>query len=142
MRRRLLPSVIVAVLVMAAPAGAEQPHSLKGKWKVVSADREGKPIKQYIGVVVAFEDDRYTAQLPNGDKGEADVKLDTAKKPWTIDMTPHYGPNDGKLFKGICKIEGDTMTLCRGDAEKERPTEFSSKPGTGQTVIVFKRVDR
>jgi uncharacterized protein (TIGR03067 family) len=139
MARRALLLLAVGLLVVAAPAAAEKPQGVKGTWKIVSADKEGTPIQQYIGVVVTFEDNKYSAKLPSGETHDADIKVDTTKTPWTIDMTPHYGPNDGKLFKGICKVEGDTMTMCRGDAEKERPKEFTDAAGSGCTLIVFKR---
>lgn len=138
-RQACVPLALGLMVIVTAPVTAEKPQGVKGTWKIVSAEKEGKEISQYLGVVVTFDDNGYSAKLPSGETGQADVKVDTTRKPWTIDMTPHYGANDGKHFKGICKVEGDTMTICRGDAEKDRPTEFGSKPGSGATIIVFKR---
>src|SRR5579885_2174904 len=105
-RQACVPLALGLMVIVTAPVAAEKPQGLKGSWKIVSAEREGKEISQYLGVVVTFDDNSYSAKLPNGETGQADVKLDTKQKPWTIDIIPHYGANDGKHFKGICKVEG------------------------------------
>src|SRR4029077_11916499 len=46
----------------------------------------------------------------------------------------------GKKIRGIYQLEGDKLTSCVGAIDSPRPTEFSSKPGSGQTLRRFARV--
>ena len=45
----------------------------------------------------------------------------------------------GKTTLSIYEIEGDTLKICSVEPGKDRPTEFSSKPGSGHFLRVFKR---
>src|SRR5437773_2528929 len=62
------------------------------------------------------------------------------KSPKEIDSLYTSGPASGKTVKGIYKIEGDTITYCWAEPDKDRPKEFESKSGAGVTLMVLKRV--
>jgi len=36
-------------------------------------------------------------------------------------------------------VDGDTFKSCFGKPDAERPTDFTSKPGDGRTLSVWKR---
>jgi hypothetical protein len=40
---------------------------------------------------------------------------------------------------GIYKIEDNILTICRAPVDKDQPTEFASKPGTGHTLMTYRR---
>jgi hypothetical protein len=42
-------------------------------------------------------------------------------------------------LRGFYKLDGDTLTSCVAEPRKDRRSELASKPGTGQTLRVFKR---
>jgi uncharacterized protein (TIGR03067 family) len=139
MRKTLLVSLLLL-------AGQNQPgkdavktaRDFEGTWQLVSAMTDGKPtpadIVSKIHVVIKdgkhsvyFKDDVLAHQIP--------FKVDTTHTPYeTTDTLP-----DGKLIKGISKLDADTLTSCVAKPGKDRPTEFASKPGTGHTLRVFKR---
>jgi uncharacterized protein (TIGR03067 family) len=74
-----------------------------------------------------------------GKAEELTIKLDSAKKPQQIDLTPLAGPNEGKTALGIYTIEGDALKICAAEGGVvERPTEF--KVGKEVGIITFKRV--
>jgi len=66
--------------------------------------------------------------------GKFDFKIDATKSPKQIDLMKE----PGKVWPGIFKIEGDTLTLCRSHgAGGERPTAFAGGPGI--MLYVYKR---
>ena len=68
------------------------------------------------------------------------IKIDLTKKPKTEDATQtSEGENEHKTTLSIYEIEGDTLKICSAEPRKDRPTEFSSKPGSGHFLRVFKR---
>lgn len=70
-------------------------------------------------------------------------KFDSSKKPKASETTYTEGPNKGKTFKGIYLIDGDKMKFCRaGSPDDERPTEFKTKPGSGQFQAEYKRTKK
>lgn len=68
------------------------------------------------------------------------VKLDTSKKPWTIDQTRSDGRFKGKTYLGIYKIEKSEITICidaRGQGK--RPSDFLSSRTNGRLLVVLSK---
>ena len=65
--------------------------------------------------------------------------IDPSQEPMSIDLTYTEGDPKGTKSLGIYQIEGDLLTICRAAPGKDRPTEFSSKPGSGHTLMTYKR---
>ena len=70
------------------------------------------------------------------------TKIDPTQGPMTIDMTYTEGDPKGTTSLGIYKIEDDLLTICRATPGKARPAEFTSKPGSGDTLMTYKRAAR
>jgi uncharacterized protein (TIGR03067 family) len=138
-------------LVAGTLVGADRPGSvvrdelarLQGTWQLVSAETEGRktPEEQAGKVQVVISGKTHTVRF--GDQVIAhDVRLEidpTASPKQTTD-TITEGPDRGKQIRGIYRLEGDTLTSCVAPAGKDRPTGFASKPGSGHTLRVFRRV--
>jgi uncharacterized protein (TIGR03067 family) len=60
---------------------------------------------------------------------------DTKQSPPTIDIG-----TGGGHYRGIYKVEGDTLTLCVVTGDKERPKTFESSGDKPTTIWIFKRV--
>ena len=57
-----------------------------------------------------------------------------------MDITITEGDAKGQLQLAIYELDGDTMKICANTpGDKERPKEFTSKPGSGHINIVLKR---
>jgi len=142
MKLRLL-WVLVAGLFLAADDEAvkKEYKNFTGTWKFVSLEVEGmkvgeEAVKESRLIIKGNE---FTMKSPEGNyKGT--YKVDVSKKPKQIDVAFTDGPEKGKTSLGIYELDGDTYKVCISLAEnKDRPTEFASKPGSGHVLEVLKR---
>lgn len=127
---------VVAGFLAPAPQDAKDKEAIQGTWVVVSAERDGKAIDDAKGGKVTFKDGTVTIKTKDEEQ-KGTYKIDASKKPKTIDVTE--GDKTGFL-PGIYTLEGDTLKIClpRKPGNK-RPTELTSKSGSGCMVIELKR---
>lgn len=141
--RGLLP---VAVLVL---IGADDPAKdrkkeldlLQGEWALVSQESQGRLLPDALvrGQTVTVKADQWTIQV-RGKEGTFTFKIDPSKDPKTIDLTRKVGEKE-IVLRGIYKVDGDTLTVCRAGAEHERPKEFKVTAEVG-LLQVWKRVKK
>jgi uncharacterized protein (TIGR03067 family) len=115
--------------------------AFQGGWSMVLLFVNGEevPGDQANSGELVVEEDEYRPKL--GANVEASTfKVDATKSPKTIDFTYRSGFLKGKTIKGIYKIDGDDMTICRGlSPEKDRPNEFAAPIDSGLLLCVWKR---
>jgi RNA polymerase sigma factor (sigma-70 family) len=132
------------LLAKEADAKKTDKERIQGTWKIDSAKANGEEPQgdegdRIKGSTWTITDEKITVTF-NGEDRVATFKLDPAAKPKTIDvMTEKEG-----TFKGIYKLEGDTLTICAsvGKGDTERPAEFVSKEGGFTMLLVLKRVKK
>jgi uncharacterized protein (TIGR03067 family) len=73
---------------------------------------------------------------------KAKFTIEPTKKPKTIDYTMTGGPTKGKKQLGIYELAGDKVKFCFAAPGKARPTDFSTKEGSGRTLSVWKRAKK
>jgi len=139
-----------ASVVFGLILGADQPRKddvkndldqLQGSWALVLffVNGEEVPADQVKPGELLIEDHEYRPKL-GADVERTTVQLNSAKSPKEIDFTYTTGFHKGKTTTGIYKLDGDALTICRGQGPgKDRPNEFSAPTDSGLLLIVWKR---
>jgi uncharacterized protein (TIGR03067 family) len=147
--KALLAGLLLALpaLVSVSAGGEKGKPTIEGQWSPTGFIGDGKEVKvpdeALAKAYAVFKNGEFTTWF--GDKKIVSYryKIDTSKKPATIDMT-----SLGKAQLGIFKIEGDKLTLVLGQwnitdmgealANKNpRPKTFAGKKGV--EIHFFKR---
>jgi uncharacterized protein (TIGR03067 family) len=115
---------------------------LAGTWQAVSYSLDGNKAsdEDMKNIQLVFEANGKTRALRDGQVFIASTTtIDPSSNPMTIDMTYTEGDPKGRTALGIYKIEDDLLTICRAAPDKPRPDAFASKPGSGHTLMTYKR---
>jgi uncharacterized protein (TIGR03067 family) len=128
----------VLFLPLAGPTAAGN-DALEGRWKVVKAERGGKPNPAEVGSIAHFSASELTMESPEGHKVTFALATDAAASPAHIDVTRERG-DQSFTMKGIYRLEGDTLRMNLAVPFDERPTDFTTKPGEMKSLNVYERV--
>src|SRR5262249_28292244 len=121
-------------------AAKKEREKLAGTGKVVTAERDGQADAASKGAGTTYQaDGKVNVKVADRIAGKGEYKLDPTTKPKTIDLTPDYGPDKGKVHEGIYALQGDALKVCRSDAGKPRPKEFTTKDSPGQVLFILSR---
>jgi uncharacterized protein (TIGR03067 family) len=118
---------------------------LRGTWEATKVEGEGMALSaeeiKAARITISFDGDRYVYNVARTNVTERGViKIDPAKDPATMDVTPTQGKDKDKTQSAIFKLDGDTLTICYAQPGQARPTEFAAKKGTGHQLAVLKRM--
>lgn len=141
----LLLTVGVLIAADAREDAKKDIEKMQGTLVLVSGERDGKKftdeeIKQSKLIIQGD-----TFKIPKSTVGtsqEGTFKIDPSKTPKQIDSTAGSGTDKGKISLGIYELDGDTQKFCFAPPGKDRPKEFSSKPGSGHLLQVWKRANK
>src|SRR5262249_45404196 len=112
----------------------------EGTWKFVSVEASGMklPLDQFKGSRLTLKGNHFT-YTESGNTSKGTYTIDTSRKPKTIDVACTEGPEKGTTMQGIYELEGDIYKACFNLSGKGRPTEFSSKAGSGNVLEILQR---
>jgi uncharacterized protein (TIGR03067 family) len=135
----------VGLTAQARAQDAKEDKDLKafqGTWVLVGLEKDGEKapdekVKQ-VNLKVVVKGPKYTVKV--GDKSMAGTfTLDSSKKPGHIDATATSPAGKEEKTVGIYELKGDTLRICFVPAGKDRPTEFRTQAGAGQTLEILRR---
>src|SRR5262249_28923634 len=99
-------------LVLAQPTEEAQ-KQLQGTWTAPKAESDGKSADDVDGHRLSFTGNRFQIQSKDGKPLYAGtVRVDASAKPAAIDFDHTEGVLKGKVWKGIYRLDGDTLTTC------------------------------
>jgi len=119
--------------------------NLQGPWTVKSVHgiTKEKAKEEFQELKLTFEGDKIVARW--GDKSaEATYTLDAGANPAQMDVTVTKGPEEvqGRLFRGIYVLEGNTLRLAWRKAGEERPKEFVREGQPDVFEILFEKMKK
>jgi uncharacterized protein (TIGR03067 family) len=139
----LLAGVLLAVTALGSDApkeydGATQEPGIEGVWSEVSYEVDGSKepcAVPDVGMVFRRGEYRWTGPVVNS---RGVYRIDTSHTPALVDRTETAEKGDGRTYKGIYRVEGDTLKLAWCRVGDQRPKGFYSDK---QVIFAtFKRV--
>lgn len=117
---------------------------IEGTWRVVALEVNGnKASAEDAKKITVVNGTDGTWSLFNDGKliSKGPSTIDPLAKPKIIDFRPTEGEGKGELHLGIYELSDKTRKLCFAPPGKQRPTTFSSKPGSEHILVTFSRQD-
>ena len=143
---------LVAVCTVFLLLGAEPPPDavkkelaqLEGEWAMVSGERDGQVLpEEYVKTATRVAKDGVSTVTIGGMVVmKSKYTIDPQKKPKAIDFEAVEGEAKGNKLHGIYELDGDTLKFCLAASDKDRPTDFTAKEGSGRTTSVWKRAKK
>jgi uncharacterized protein (TIGR03067 family) len=147
MKKLRLSFVFIALLGAAACNRTSSPDSarsrddlgkLQGTWRIESSMWNGVSDPEVAkSVTIIFRHDKFICVDRDGQPQEETIKLMPDQNPKAIDS---WSKASAQAAPGIYSIEGDVFKWCSAaGGNKVRPSEFASKPGSKQSLMVLRR---
>jgi uncharacterized protein (TIGR03067 family) len=114
---------------------------LQGAWSLVSMEADGRSLEpdEFEGWGSIYDGDRLTLKARDEIRRRGLVTLDPSRTPKAMNTWDLDGPFEDQTVPGIYHLDGDTLKLCFARPGEKRPTEFTTKSGTGFLFVVYKR---
>jgi len=139
-------AVLVLSVSVTAPQLKDKPLKeppIFGEWVRVGHTEAGAPVppdaEEHRQVFTPEGVWEYTYGGKGATGGKSFV-VDSRQSPPTIDIHMNAARSDS--YRGIYKVEGDTLTLCLVRGDRDRPRAFESTADRPTTIWVFKRVKK
>jgi uncharacterized protein (TIGR03067 family) len=118
------------------PAGSPAPE-VEGEWQMMACSAGGHPVPASM-----VRTGRRIAR--GGETTSYFGKQEILSAPYSVDknVQPHaidYALKDGRRQYGIWKFEGDSLHICFAQPGRERPLDFTAKPGQGHTFTAWRK---
>jgi uncharacterized protein (TIGR03067 family) len=135
--------LLVAAGPVEKPSPARESDALQGTWRAVVIEKAGKKEADAAlkTVTVVIKDNRFALKSRDKVIEEVTLKLDPAKDPPHVTLTPVRGPRKDRPHPGIYAAEKGRLKICWAPPGKERPAAFATAADNGNFLIVLERVE-
>lgn len=141
----LIGLLFTGVVIAQGDVGQKDLAMLQGRWTLAFGERDGKTLSEQTTnkTKILFEGQDFDYPDPAGivTSRTGTIKLNPSKNPKWIDSTSTTDNAKEELFLAICELSEDRCRACFSPPGKPRPTDFSSKSGSGHIYQVWKRAD-
>lgn len=137
----LLLAGLAPVLTAQPPKEATDQERLQGEWVLVGLEvrEEFVPAAKLAGTTLMIRGDKY-ATVVKKKEYPTTFKLDPKQDPKHIDMLIPDESGAPRLARGIYRLDGDKLVVCRGQAPGgERPRDFVSSATNDVFVVTWER---
>ena len=114
-------------------------EGLQGTWSLVSAMDDGNSLAggkvKETTIVIRDNTFRFPQLAEDATSKAGTFKLDATKMPKWMDTVS----TEREVMLGIYELERDSYKVCFARVGKPRPSEFTSKSGTGNILQVWER---
>jgi uncharacterized protein (TIGR03067 family) len=98
---------------------------LQGTWVITTIN--GQPLEGSPETSLTFTGDKYYQSIGADVNERGTIKLDTSKKPMTIDLIIAEGDDAGKTQLGVFEVTGDTLRAnLDHPGANQRPSDFTA----------------
>jgi uncharacterized protein (TIGR03067 family) len=133
----MMHSIVTLLLAFALPltfAGSQAndrtTKALQGTWVVTSMNGQDAPAGA-PELSITFTGDKYHQALGGDVNERGSYKIDTSKKPMTIELTITEGQDAGKTQLGVFEVTADTLRAnLDTPGANQRPSDFTAKEGS------------
>jgi len=110
-------------------------HKLVGDWRLTMRESEGnrQSDEEVADTSIRFDNANRMLVLTDAGQVPCTVRVDADNTPGYIDVIDA----EGKVEKGIYRLQGNRLTICYADAGQARPTEFDAPEGFAGALLVL-----
>jgi uncharacterized protein (TIGR03067 family) len=115
---------------------------IEGTWRIVALEVNGNKVMEADArklTVVNGADGAWSLRSEDKEVSKGTSSIDPSKQPKTINFTPTVGEGKDQQYLGIYELGDKTRKLCFAPPGKDRPTAFSSVPGSQHILVSFQR---
>jgi len=137
----LFMGTTATVTGLGGDGGSKAASVLDGKWQAVEAELAGKkfPPRAATSIHLTIDGEKYLVTTDEGeDRGT--VRNLPDEKPSAMDITGTLGPNKGKTFLAIYKLDGDKLVVCYDLGGQARPKEFKTEPNSILFLVTYRKL--
>lgn len=142
----IVGALLVAITAIASADDAKDEaikkdrKMIEGQWRIVALEVNGnkssdEDAKKFS--VVNGPDGTWTILSEGKEVAKGTNSFDPTKKPKTIDFTITEGGGKGNVHLGIYELGEKARKLCFAPPGKDRPSEFTSTPGSEHILVMF-----
>jgi len=116
-------------------------QDFQGIWQAVWLAEKGRKMtaEEVKKTRLTISGDKYTFHLVNYTFHGTIARIDRTRNYGAIDFVAQGLKSAGKTCLGIYLLEDDELTVCVAPPDRERPTSFAPRRGSGHSLYLLRK---